>query len=188
MFNAWFVTNNMPGSGTGMECAVKGFESNLLHMKKIIVILVALLALSGSLSAQKPPERVLFDPEYQGPVVEHDYYYLEPFGDHVGYSIYGSRYRRAKSDRNWGIFLATVVAPISGLFAFEAFAVDNPGMGFIQSGICVGSLAGGIPLWVKGRRELDWMMDDYVRRYAPRPHSSLTVGPTRNGMGLALNF
>ena len=36
--------------------------------------------------------------------------------------------------------------------------------------------------------ELDWMLDDYVRRYAPKPHASLTVGPTRSGMGLALNF
>ena len=52
-----------------------------------------------------------------------------------------------------------------------------------------GSLGGGIPLWRKGRRELDWMMDDYVRRYAPKPYSSnISVGPTNNGLGLALNF
>lgn len=188
MFNARFVTNNMPGSGTGMECAVNGFESNLLHMKKIIVILVALLALSGSLSAQNPPERVLFDPEYQGPVVEHDYYYLEPFGDHVGYSIYGSRYRKAKMNRGWGIFLTTVVAPASALLAAQGMAEDSTGAAVIGLAGVLGGFGCGIPLWVRGRHELDWMMDDYVRRYAPRPHSSLTVGPTRNGMGLALNF
>ena len=52
-----------------------------------------------------------------------------------------------------------------------------------------GSLGGGIPLWVKGRRELDWILDDYAERYAPRPYAaSITAGPTRNGFGLALNF
>ena len=159
-------------------------------MKKIILICIAFLALSGSLFAQNPPERVLFDPEYRGQTVDQNpYYYFEPFGDAVGYSLYGSRYRRAKSNRFWGIALTTVVAPLSGLFAIEAFMEDTPGLGLAQAGICLGSLGVGIPLWSRGRRELDWMMDDYVRRYGPRPYSmNLSVGPTRSGMGLALNF
>ena len=33
------------------------------------------------------------------------------------------------------------------------------------------------------------MLDDYVKNYGPKPHAAnLTAGPTRNGIGLALNF
>lgn len=47
----------------------------------------------------------------------------------------------------------------------------------------------GIHLWVKGRRELDWMLDDYAERYGPKSIAvSLTVVPTMNDFGLAYNF
>lgn len=172
-----------------MECA--GMESTLndLIMKKIIIILLGIFALTGPISAQNPPERILFDPEYQGPVVEQDpYFYWQPFDDAVGYSLYGSRYRKAKMNRGWGIFLATVVAPASGLLAATGIGEDETAPAVIGLAGVLGGLGFGIPLWVRGRHELDWMLDDYVRRYAPKPHASLTVGPTRNGMGLALNF
>ena len=58
-----------------------------------------------------------------------------------------------------------------------------------RSAALAGSLGVGIPLWVKGRKDLDWMLDDYAKRYGPRPYAaSLSAGPTRNGVGIALNF
>ena len=59
----------------------------------------------------------------------------------------------------------------------------------IGAAALAGSLGGGIHLWVKGRRELDYMLDDYAERYGPKPiAASLTVGPTMNGFGLAYIF
>ena len=63
------------------------------------------------------------------------------------------------------------------------------GWSVIGGCFCAGSLGAGIPLWSKGRRELDWMMDDYAKRYGPKPYSAkLSAGPTNNGIGLAFNF
>ena len=59
----------------------------------------------------------------------------------------------------------------------------------VGTAILAASLWGGIHMWKTGRRELDWMLDDYALRYGPRPYSAtLDFGPTRSGLGLALNF
>ena len=163
-------------------------------MKKRLVLTV-LLAISGSLFAQNiyrrdqdDWNRPLFEPEGPaGPGIEMAYW--QPFDDMVGYSIYGSRYRKAKANRNWGVFFCEVIAPISALVAIGGIENDTPGATIVGVAGLAGSLGAGIPLWRKGRRELDRMLDDYARRYAPRPYSSsISAGPTRNGIGLALNF
>ena len=165
-------------------------------MKKIL-LLTALLAISGSLFAQNiyrrgyydDGSRPLFEPDGQDIAIGREMPYWQPFDDMVGYSIYGSRYRKAKASRNWGVFFCEVIAPISALVALGGIENDTPGATLVGVAGLAGSLGAGIPLWHKGRRELDWMLDDYARRYAPRPYSStISAGPTRHGIGLALNF
>ncbi len=160
-----------------------------------LLLLLAVLTVSGSLFAQNLYRRdfredgfqPLYEPETQDYIYGYDYF--RPFDYVVGYSLYGSRYRKARSSKSWGVFLCTVAAPISALVAIQGLDEDLPGMTVIGLAGLGGSLGCGIPLWRKGRKELDWMMDDYVRRYAPRPYSStMSFGPTRSGVGLALNF
>ena len=160
-----------------------------------LLLLLAVLTVSGSLFAQNLYRRdfredgfqPLYEPETQDYIYGYDYF--RPFDYVVGYSLYGSRYRKARSSKSWGVFLCTVAAPISALVAIQGLDEDLPGMTVIGLAGLGGSLGCGIPLWRKGRREMDWMMDDYVRRYAPKPYSSnISVGPTNNGLGLALNF
>lgn len=162
---------------------------------KRLLILLAVLTVSGSLFAQSPYRRDYredrFQPLYEPDVQDYfyGYDYFRPFDDVVGYSIYGSRYRKARASKGWGVFLCTVVAPISALVALQGINDDVPGWTAVGIAGLGGSLGGGIPLWSRGRRELDRMMDDYARRYAPRPYSSnISVGSTNNGIGLALNF
>jgi len=134
-------------------------------------------------------EQITISPDAQNIVIDEGYYMLQPFDDVVGYSIYGSKYRKAKARKNWGSFLSIVVAPASAVLFYYGIDEGGPATAILGGAALAGSLAGGIPLWVKGRRQLDWMLDDYARRYAPVPYaSSVTVGPTRSGIGLALNF
>ncbi len=166
---------------------------NVFIMRRLL-LLMAVLTVSGSLFAQSPYRRdyredrlqPLYEPDVQN---YYGYDYFRPFDDVVGYSIYGSQYRKARSSKGWGVFLCTVVAPISALVALQGISDDVPGWTAVGIAGLGGSLGCGIPLWRRGRRELDRMMDDYVRRYAPKPYSSnLSVGTTNNGVGLALNF
>ena len=60
--------------------------------------------------------------------------------------------------------------------------------GGIAGAACLGA---GIPLWIKGNRKLNAIADDYNQRYGRNAYgykSSLSVGATGNGVGLALNF
>lgn len=134
-------------------------------------------------------EQIYVDPDGQNITIDRNTYGWRPFDDVVGYSVYGSRYRKAKASKGWGIFLSVVAAPLSGVLL--AYGIDEGGVApAVIGGVALaGSLGAGIPLWVKGRRELDWMLDDYAERYGPKPYAaSVTVGPTLNGVGLALNF
>lgn len=168
-------------------------------MKKTLILIVALLSMSGALKAQdyRTPEDaqpLVISPVYVSPTAD-DYFYMMPLEDQMS-MIYGSRYRKAYGKQLAGIQLSVMVAPLfitTGLAGLALTLVDGadlPGLsvvfgvtGLIGAGA---SLGAGIPLWIKGRRELDVMMDDYARRYAPRPN--ISMGSTSNGFGLALNF
>lgn len=166
-------------------------------MKKIAIfltmVLVTLSANAQSVSNGETQllsgEEVITGPEGQHIIIDHNSYAWRPFDDAMGYSVYGSRYRRAKAMQEWGVILSVVVAPLAGVLVAYSIKQNIKG-GAVAGGIVTAaSLGAGIPLWIKGRRDLDWMLDDYTKRYAPKPYgSSLTVGPTMNGMGLAFNF
>ena len=153
-----------------------------------ILVMMAVLAISTSLSAQViiREESQLFEPDEQ---IYDPYLYLTPFSDAVGYSIYGSQYRKARATKSWGTNLCLVSAPLFGLFAVTGLGNDSTGAALVGIAGCAGSLVAGIPLWRKGRKQLDWMLDDYVRRYAPKPRAAnVSIGSTPNGLGLALRF
>lgn len=142
-------------------------------------------------------------------------HYYGPYGriprgqiaDYIGYSLYGSEYMKAGSRYIWGIYLTG--AGIAGLAVTVATHIayaemndftSRHGMsgagsgagvavGYIGSAACLGV---GIPLWVKGNRGLRKIADDYNSKYVnPDVNdgaSNLSLGATRNGIGLAFNF
>ncbi|MBR4212461.1 MAG: hypothetical protein IKR82_00680 [Bacteroidales bacterium] len=162
------------------------------------LLFFALLSLGLVTNAQRinygwPQEQetnqIFVDPAGQNITIGYGINGWVPFSDAVGYSVYGSRYRKAKDNQGWGIFLSTLVAPLSGLLL--AYGIDEGGfVPAVIGGVALGgSLGAGIPLWTKGRKELDWMLNDYSRRYGPKPTTaSVSFGPTKNGVGFALNF
>lgn len=144
-------------------------------------------------------------------------HYYNPYGrlsrgqiaDYIGYSLYGSEYMQASNRYSWGIYLTcagvgcilvTVAAHIASI---EMESINNlHGIGSGISGSNAGAAAGyivgagclgaGIPLWVKGNRGLRKIADDYNRTYINPDRNenspNLSLGSTRNGIGLALNF
>jgi hypothetical protein len=164
-------------------------------MKKLALLFVCLLS-AVAVFAQEEETTPAFPGNRSEIFITPDFqYYSEgtgfvPFGPQVGYAIYGSRYRKASSKLYWGKTLCLLLAPAGAIIcAFSADNRDSSGVAVVGGIAAIGSLSAGIPLWVKGRREMDLMLDDYVKRYAPKPnHASLSAGPTANGIGLALNF
>lgn len=172
-------------------------------MKKIAFLMFALMV-SGNIFAQSSDwgwpdthsrSEINIDKDNHNVTIDRNMYVWRPFDDVVGYSIYGSRYRRAKANYGWGIFTTFAGGALSA--AWTAIGIGN--IGYDDTGAIVmcstgavalaASLWGGIHMWRKGRQELDWMLDDYALRYGPRPYAAtLDFGPTRSGVGLALNF
>lgn len=134
----------------------------------------------------------------------------QELADYIGYSLYGEKYRKANNQYYWGVVLTGLGAFIlTGTVTSQIHQSrfdNNPGfqdklfkdhsnndsightLGYIAGVACLGS---GIPLWVKGNRKFNEIADDYNRNYGRRNlgySSSVTVGATRSGVGLALNF
>ncbi|MBR4823102.1 MAG: hypothetical protein IKZ71_08110 [Bacteroidales bacterium] len=170
-------------------------------MKKFFILLVA-FTVSAGLYAQKSYSWAWPDPQNQCEVITkvdiNDLVVdpFRPFDDNVGFALYGSRYRKAKHKLAWGntlLFGGSVLSAsliITGINSLYDY--DFGGAAILSgSAFLISSIWGGIHLWKKGRREIDSMMDDYVRQYAPAPkpnESSLNFGPTSHGVGLSLNF
>ena len=176
------------------------------------MLLMAALTVSGSLFAQdgdktgmewieefEGKERVIINPNYGGPSTDTstDYFYLLPRNEQFS-ALYGSRYSNAQIKQLAGISLVALVTPMFGtstlIFGLSAFSSlgEEAVFGVLAALSAVGTvacLATGIPLWVSGHREMNSILDDYSKNYAPRPYSSsLSFGPTSGGIGLALNF
>ena len=172
-------------------------------MRRLIIFLAA-LTVSAGLCAQTNDwgwpdthsrSEINIDKENNNVTIDRNMYIWRPFDDVVGYSIYGSRYRRAKANYGWGMFTTLAGTALSGLWT--AFGIgnieydDNSALVMCSTGAIAlaASLWGGIHMWRRGRQELDWMLDDYALRYGPRPYAAtFDFGPTRSGIGLALNF
>ena len=163
-----------------------------------IILLFALLFLGLVANAQHidygwsqggETDQIIVDPAFQSVTIGYGINGWVPFSDAVGYSVYGSRYRKAKDNQGWGIFLSTIVAPLSGLLFAYGIDEGGPVTAVIGGVALAGSLGAGIPLWSKGRKELDWMLNDYSQRYGPKPTTaSVSFGATNNGIGFSLNF
>ena len=173
-------------------------------MKKTIILLV-LLAVSTGLHAQgnsdwgwpqaHSSDQINIDKNNHNISIDRSTYVWRPFDDVVGYSIYGSRYRKAKANLGWGKTITFLGGAASGIWL--GIGISNIGWDDEAAAVMcstgaialAGSLWGGIRLWSKGRKDMDRMLDDYARRYAPKPYaSSLDFGATSNGFGFALKF
>ena len=164
-------------------------------MKKILLLLtlitlgVGVNAQNNECSHQKNKEDMEIARDNQHITIDHNTYAWRPFSNAMGYSIYGSRYRKARTSRGWGQALSLFVAPAGAAFIGYSISQHVNGGAIIGGVVVAGALGAGIPLWVKGQREIDNMMDDYAKRFGPKPYSSsITAGPTMNGVGLAFNF
>lgn len=165
-------------------------------MKKVLFLL-AFLFVAGSVFAQSNygwPEQhnrkeITVENEGQNITIDKNVYSWRPFDREVGLSLYGSRYRKAAANKGWGVTLSCLLAPALLVGSLAAVDSEVPGVAVVGGLALAGTLYGGITLWRKGQRELDAMLDDYSAKYAPKPYAaSLSFGPTRNGIGLALNF
>ena len=139
--------------------------------------------------------------------------YAEQLQDYLGVSLYGSDYRKARSQYQSGLWLtiggATLL--VSSIISSAMLSDYNRGVAsmnmpssmrsnehssvgalYVAGGIAgAACLGAGIPLWIKGNRKLNAIADDYNQRYGRNAYgykSSLRVGSTGNGIGLALNF
>lgn len=125
--------------------------------------------------------------------------------EYLGYTTYGSEYMRAKSNVTWGFSLTAggAVASIFGASLLAAVQDSNrfteehgmsmrlsPAQGIVPMVIGAACLGVGIPLWVRGSRQMRSMVDDYNQNHrdAYGSNTSITVGPAPGGIGLALNF
>ena len=146
-------------------------------------IIACLILMVNGIAAAQNTGTALFDNE-DGQI------YWQELTPQVDYTqIYGSQYRKALSKKSWGVALTTLAAPLAALVGVVGISNEDSVAAAAGIGGAVACAVPGIKLWVKGQRELDWMMDDYARRYGPKPYaSSLTVGTNQNGWGLAFNF
>ena len=86
-------------------------------------------------------------------------------------NLYGSRYRKASSNKGWGMTLSCLVAPALLVGSLAAVDSEVPGVAVVGGLALAGTLYGGITLWRKGQRELDAMLDDYAAVFLCGVHS-----------------
>ena len=100
-------------------------------MRRLIFILAA-LTVSAGLCAQTNDwgwpdthsrSEINIDKENNNVTIDRNMYIWRPFDDVVGYSIYGSRYRRAKANYGWGMFTTLGGTALSGLWT--AIGIGN---------------------------------------------------------------
>lgn len=164
-------------------------------MKKILLLLT-LITLGIGVNAQnnecvqkQDKDNIFVLPDGKSIAIDLNTHEWKPFNNAVGRSVYGSRYRKAVASKTWGQILSLVVAPAGAAFIGYSINQNVKGGAIIGGVVLAGGLGAGIPLWVKGQREIDNMLDDYAKRFGPKPYSSsITAGPTMNGVGLAFNF
>ena len=111
-----------------------------------------------------------------------------PFGqmqaEQVVFNLYGDTYFKGRNRLTAGSTLMWICGTsfVSGLVGL-AMGGEPQGCGLL-TGIGAAGLAAGIPIYCSGRKMLKGIADDYNGKR----QTTLTVGPCRNGVGLALNF
>ncbi|MBR1706440.1 MAG: hypothetical protein IJ721_06585 [Bacteroidales bacterium] len=172
-------------------------------MKRLTFILTLFLLVAGTASAQRRQPDVNLGINGGRPG---DYYVNPAIGDNlelelhrgftdaIGISVYGSRYRKAKEKLFWSntCIAASIPAACAGAYGFGyGLSEDEPGW-MVVGAVAVAAGTVGNVLGFKwhrqARRELDDMLDDFVRNYGPKPRTSAGFGGTRNGVGFSINF
>lgn len=116
--------------------------------------------------------------------------------DYLGVSLYGSDYLKAKDRLTGGILLTSagggcLIMAAIGLIALNSApdGMEGPAQLFaLSTGIASAACLGvGIPLWVKGNKQMNAMADDYNQRFGAGK-ANLSLGSAPSGLGLTLNF
>lgn len=107
--------------------------------------------------------------------------------DYVAFNLYGDEYYAARRNRRWGGSLIWV-GSMSAIWGVALLFCYVPEGGALLSGVGAACLGTGIPLLIKGNNRLKSIANDYNSRMSDGNSLQLTLGPCRNGFGLALNF
>ncbi len=108
--------------------------------------------------------------------------------DYVAFNLYGDDYYKARSRRTAGHALTWTGTAV---FTFGFLLLGGSGVpeaGAVIMGLGAASMATGIPILCSGNKILKGIAADYNSRLSPDYKPSLTLGPCRNGVGLAFNF
>ncbi len=107
--------------------------------------------------------------------------------DYVAFNLYGDEYYKARRRRTTGNALTWTGASVFTFGILLALS-DVPEGGILLMGAGAAGMGAGIPLICGGNKILKGIAADYNSRLSAASQPSLTFGPCRNGVGLALNF
>lgn len=120
--------------------------------------------------------------------------------DYMGVSLYGSDYLKASRQYSWGVNLvicggtlllgSIVGASIHADFNARSGESSSDTLDAVCAVAGVACLGAGIPLWIKGNKKMNAFADDYNKKYGQghSQNTSLSLGSTTSGVGLALRF
>lgn len=104
--------------------------------------------------------------------------------DQIAFNLYGDQYSKGRRRITTGSTIMWICGAslVAGLVGFASYG-EPEGCGLL-TGIGVAGLGAGIPIYFSGKKMLKGIADDYNAKRG----ATLTVGPCRSGVGLALNF
>lgn len=114
--------------------------------------------------------------------------------DYIGFSVYGSDYRKARAQQRTGRWVTAVGGVTLAAAAVATLAERSDGyLAPVIAGLVgVAGLSIGIPIQLKANRKLDAMLDDYTKNYVGSRSGSynptFSLGATNSGVGLSFNF
>ena len=113
--------------------------------------------------------------------------------DYIGFSVYGSDYRKARAQQKTGRWVTAVGGVTLAAAAVATVAERDDYLAPVIAGLVgVAGLSIGIPLQLKANRKLDAMLDDYTKNYVGSRSASynptFSLGATNSGVGLSFNF
>ena len=108
----------------------------------------------------------------------------EMHAEQIAFNLYGDQYFKGRRRITTGSTLMWVCGTslVAGIIGFASYG-EPQGCGLL-TGIGIAGLGAGIPIYCSGRKMIKGIADDYNAKKG----ATLTVGPCRSGVGLALNF